>query len=284
MSCYLPVIEKLKAAVVLKGENGGPSAFKPPKKSNKELIEAAAEAELHREQLRQQQVHHQAQIEADAGFYENDQLKKRRPQREVNGLTITQEVGVFPNNVELNIRHAHPSLGLKEVAHVRQQGQQCYLQQQPKGVLSLGLPDNLRPKTLRSKTPTPTSKMAQPPASATSEAIHHYYETLSPKYMNINKHQDLNMTIKTDSGQASGGSTNSSLGSHSPPHGEEVNTPQPRPRTSRPPILSTANRGPPPRHLLPATLRPSPPVKMHPPGVVLNLKGKGRAYLEILFY
>ena len=55
------------------------------------------------------------------------------------------------------------------------------LQQQPKGVLSLGLPPNMIPANFAEK--FATSKRQQ---SATSEVIHHYYETLSPKYANIN--------------------------------------------------------------------------------------------------
>merc|ERR1712083_629035 len=83
------------------------------------------------------------------------------PKREVHGLTFTQDVGVFPRQVSLEIRHTHPALGLNEVAHQRQrhsqvqdnhftqQQQQCHYQnlqpqhnqqQQAKGVLSLGLP------------------------------------------------------------------------------------------------------------------------------------------------
>ena len=41
------------------------------------------------------------------------------PKREVHGLTFTQNVGVFPRQVSLEIRHTHPALGLNEVAHQR---------------------------------------------------------------------------------------------------------------------------------------------------------------------
>ena len=61
------------------------------------------------------------------------------PKREVHGLTFTQNVGVFPRQVSLEIRHTHPALGLNEVAHQRQrhsqvqdnhftQQQQCHYQ------------------------------------------------------------------------------------------------------------------------------------------------------------
>ena len=101
---------------------------------------------------------------------------------------------------------------------------------------------------------------------------------------------DLDMTLKTtDSGQVSGGS---SIGSHSPTsaeggHSEHVSSenttiPQRRgycaERHMPPPVshrqnLMPPNTGPPPRHLLPAKLKPSPGVKMHP--VILDFKGKG---------
>ena len=44
------------------------------------------------------------------------QVRKRDP----NGVTIVQQVGSFPNNVPLNIRHNHPTLGLSDVAYQRQ--------------------------------------------------------------------------------------------------------------------------------------------------------------------
>ena len=56
------------------------------------------------------------------------------PKREVHGLTFTQNVGVFPRQVSLEIRHTHPALGLNEVAHQRQrhsQVQDNHFTQQP---------------------------------------------------------------------------------------------------------------------------------------------------------
>lgn len=110
----------------------------------------------------------------------------------MNGLTFTQNVGVFPRQVSLEIRHAHPTLGLNEVAHQRQHhenqsGFQCYqnVAAEPplvKGVLSLGLPASMIPRGFQS---------GAKKQSATSEAIHHYYETLSPKYANVMKQQSL---------------------------------------------------------------------------------------------
>ena len=74
--------------------------------------------------------------------------------------------------------------------------------------------------------------------------------------------KELDMTIKTtDSGH--GGS---SVGSHSPSN--------PLPEIGRQQVTLLPNSGPPPRHLLPAKLKPSPAVKMHPPGVIFDFKGK----------
>lgn len=71
----------------------------------------------------------------------------------------------------------------------------------------------------------------------------------------ITDFKDLDTTMKTtDSGQVSGGS---SIGSHSPPGVGLV-----------PPMK------PPPRHLLPTKLKPSPGVKMHPTGIVPHFRGK----------
>ena len=112
--------------------------------------------------------------------------------------------------------------------------------------------------------------------------------------MQLQQSSDLDMTLKTtDSGQVSGGS---SIGSHSPTSAEqggvsEQNLLPPTRRGARTPPTPAAsaaahqkpqrhpaslmppNTGPPPRHLLPAKLKPSPGVKMHP--VILDFKGKG---------
>ena len=122
--------------------------------------------------------------------------------------------------------------------------------------------------------------------------------------MQMQQSSDLDMTLKTtDSGQVSGGS---SIGSHSPTSAEQVGgvveqnlLPPTRQRGARtPPTLAASvtahqkpqrhpaslmppNTGPPPRHLLPAKLRPSPGVKMHP--VILDFKGKGYFILYFFF-
>ena len=50
--------------------------------------------------------------------HDNKRSQSRR--RDENGVTIVQQIGTFPNNVPLNIRHNHPTLGLSDVAYQRQ--------------------------------------------------------------------------------------------------------------------------------------------------------------------
>ena len=50
----------------------------------------------------------------------HDNKRSQSRQRDQNGLTIVQQIGTFPNNVPLNIRHNHPTLGLSDVAYQRQ--------------------------------------------------------------------------------------------------------------------------------------------------------------------
>ena len=132
--------------------------------------------------------------------YEEKISAARLPRRELNGLTFTQNVGVFPRQVALEIRHRHATLGLNDVAHQRRHTydimppSSCHVQQ-PKGVLSLGLPPNMIPKGFAAG----TSKQAQQhhrQQSATSEVIHHYYETLSPKYANIVHNSSSSLHLK----------------------------------------------------------------------------------------
>ena len=47
-------------------------------------------------------------------------------------------------------------------------------------------------------------------------------------------------------------------------------------------VAMLPNSGPPPRHLLPAKLKPSPAVKMHPPGVILDFKGKAAFFYQLI--
>jgi hypothetical protein len=108
----------------------------------------------------------------------------------------------------------------------------------------------------------------------------------------LERSDDLDSSLKTtDSGQTSGCSSGSStVGSQSPKshadsdalkadcdaigvHCDAVSPPR---RQSA--FTALPNRGPPPRHLVPATLRPSPAVKLHPADVLLSLQSqeKGR--------
>lgn len=98
------------------------------------------------------------------------------------------------------------------------------------------------------------------PAKKNSLAFHHGLDS------------DLDVTLKTtDSGH--GGS---SVGSHSPtnPTINSDNIMRSRSESQRSVQMPPPNSGPPPRHLLPAKLKPSPGVKMHPPALILDFKGK----------
>ena len=50
----------------------------------------------------------------------HDNKKSQLRRRDQNGVTIVQQIGTFPNNVPLNIRHNHPTLGFSDVAYQRQ--------------------------------------------------------------------------------------------------------------------------------------------------------------------
>ena len=107
--------------------------------------------------------------------------EENHPQRQQNGLVLRQNYGVFPRQINLEIRHTNATLGLGEVAQIRQQHNvnAVYQNCEIKGVLSLGLPEKFMPKNFSG------TSQRKPPISATSEAICHYYETLNPKYANI---------------------------------------------------------------------------------------------------
>ena len=204
MSCYVPMIEKLKSAISHKDKNSIEEQIANSKSSSNACIQRPGVGGVPAKEIQQ------------IFPYENNKNKNDiynitasradiAPKREIHGLTFTQNVGVFPRQVSLEIRHTHPSLGLNEVAHQRQrhsqvednlfprqcqmpsnvQQQQSHyqnLQQQPKGVLSLGLPPSMIPRGFATAKRPQQLHQTQ---TATSEAIHHYYETLSPKYANI---------------------------------------------------------------------------------------------------
>ena len=165
MNCYVPMLEKLKAVVIAKDPTNSNNSVK----SIQDKTTVVTTNDI--QKLYPNEILHQ----------EDPNLPKRGP----NGLTFTQNIGVFPRQVSLEIRHTHPSLGLREVADVRKHSDQNQMSVQyqnvnknPKGVLSLGLPPQMVPKGF-------TTMAKRPSQSAPSEAICHYYETLNPKYANV---------------------------------------------------------------------------------------------------
>ena len=163
MNCYVPMLEKLKAAVINK-EATNTNGAKAIQHNASSIVTANDIQRIYPNEI----------------LTEDSNLPKRDPK----GLTFTQNVGIFPRQVSLEIRHAHPSLGLTEVAHERKHSEnrnvQCLNYKPPKGVLSLGLPPQMVPRGFSN-----TMAKKPPPQSATSEAICHYYETLNPKYSNV---------------------------------------------------------------------------------------------------
>ena len=127
-SCVIPVLEKLKGSSPAKklqqqqnllqhpwngeslksvsashGPHGVPKTY-----HERENITSIEDVLRNREE-QDQQLGHQPH---------NPQ--PRLPRRDGSGFTITQGVGTFPNNVMLNIRHNHPTLGLSDIAYQRE--------------------------------------------------------------------------------------------------------------------------------------------------------------------
>ena len=286
-----------------------------------------------------------------------------RARRDGRGLTLSQEMGDFPHDVLVNIRHDHPTLGLSDVAyqrlhqeHTRRRmvGQSRQETASP-GVVSLGLPlgiSSLRiAEKVRKKKKSGRNRNSAKSDTETNVTIdEHFYQTLtkpsvsvvlggetSRLYNNnnnnsekrksslprkIKRHQEQRQrpssvdadlllqsadksvqvsalflplssrkperrTVSTDDilkfarltstsrfmareGETEKSSSGNSSGSGSPPP-PEAPPPAVAVRRREAPPVAVANKGPPPRHLLPARLRPSPARKMHPHVVIPHL-------------
>ena len=288
-----------------------------------------------------------------------------RARRDGRGLTLSQEMGDFPHDVLVNIRHDHPTLGLSDVAYQRLHQEHTRRRRQetaePTGVVSLGLPlgiSSLRiAEKVRKKKKSGRNRNSAKSDTETNVTIdEHFYQTLtkpsvsvvpggetSRLYNNnnsekrksslprkIKRHQEQRQrpssvdadlllqsadksvqvsapflplssskperrTVSTDDilkfarltstsrfmareGETEKSSSGNSSGSGSPPP-PEAPPPAVAVRRREAPPVAVANKGPPPRHLLPARLRPSPARKMHPHVVIPNLVvGEGIAY------
>ena len=279
--------------------------------------------------------------------------------RDRKGVTLSQGYGDFPQQVFLNIRHDHPTLGLSDVAYQRLHQEHTHRSGgQQAGVVSLGLPlgisslklthrhrrkqktanngpdgdnhggqmksdlyeklsksiHNLaegasfhnanthqaephyhagRKSSLPRKAKIPSSyqyqarphsvdadllmqSTAAPPAPGpeavisakffvpdedrpSSEEIMKFAHLTSPRSFMASQEVD-----KSSSGNSSGSELTSEGSPHPQEYQHQLQHPAIRGRAAVNINNILVNRGPPPRHLLPAKLRPSPATKLHP--------------------
>lgn len=252
MSCYLPMIEKLKRSSKPWVDQNKPTV--PPKKPI---------------------------TPPDEDRIDSFPVPKRDP----SGLSISQGVGQFPRDVQVTIRHQNPTLGLSDVAfqrlhqnHSLTPDQYKEFQRQidrsgnQKGVLSLGLPENLKPKTLFRK--------------ASNNEVVHMYETLGKPLKDeannngvVQFHRKTKMPSRYDkilaNNSLDSGDFQSDLSFASSKDDKSGSTSSGTSCGSRSPQGFVPTRGPPPKYLLPARLVPSPPQKLHPE---LSLCKRGKRY------
>ena len=277
MSCYIPMLEKIKK-------------FKKQPEIQHEWPELPPPADESSQLWLQQYHFHTDPVNLEVN--EPPSVAKQIRRRDQRGLTITQQMGQFPHKVPLNIRHNHPTLGLSDVAFHHSEINS------PRGVLTLGLPSHwTRPFKKHSQ-----QKIFQ---SASSDVIRQTYATSDHTYETLQKPRRLtgslprrsrikqglstrprsvqaqrigskskqlpepygftalaNRSSEDDEGIAACDSfskdhssfTSSTTGSRSSP-----DIPLSSRRSQLPP-----NQGPPPRHLLPTVLKPSPAFKNAP--------------------
>jgi hypothetical protein len=178
-------------------------------------------------------------------------------------VVLSQRVGHFPREVELRIRHDQPALGLDDVAfqrrhqgHAISPAQYGVMRRQiddghhvtknnnssngeHKGVLSLGIPPHLINMTRRKKK-MPTTLPSHMPSQTD---------------LDDDEEEDEGVAALESAADVLSVSRNSSSSGHSSGRYSSAEATMAK---------TLPNRGPPPRHLLPATLSPCPPVKMHP--------------------
>ena len=273
MSCYIPMLEKIKK-------------FKKQPEIQHEWPDHPPPAD-ESSQLWLQQYHFNPDP-ANLEVSDTLSVAKQIRRRDQKGLTITQQRGQFPHKVPLNIRHNHPTLGLNDVAFHQSELNSS------KGVLTLGLPSQW---TKPFKKQVQEQKIFQ---SASSDVIRQTYTT------NEHTYETLKTPMKL-AGSLPRRSRNKQVITSRPRsvHGQRQKLPEPYRFTtltnrsseddegigacdsfskdhssftssttgsrSSPdiPISSRRlqllpNQGPPPRHLLPSVLKPSPAFKMHP--------------------
>ena len=333
MSCYIPVLEKLKN---LRKE--ATSATRPGNTNQGMTMQNRADPII----LKQSHFspdNQEPKMAKESGVHSGARQVRRR---DPGGVTITQQLGQFPHKVPLNIRHNHPTLGLGDVAFQREHLDCQTLRalddssRNTGGVLTLGLPSHWRRKPFRKEGspyelqhPNTGQPMQRVFHTASSDIIKqtytHNYETLRPHQdmkvsrkltsslpRRLRKHgkpnerprsvqgrpikdeqkepryanQDItrpgklpcNRSSEDDEGLGAEVTSKSNAGDSFTSSSSHSVTPGPRSSPGAPLDQETPpqrnalvnhqgmppNQGPPPRHLLPKTLKPSPGYKLHP--------------------
>jgi len=131
MSCYLPMIEKLKSAATGKNRSSEIAESKSKQKSLKKPKSIENEDNNYNSRF----SHHNEGYDSEPPPYDSIHVDepytepvipgRRRsggplPRRDQAGFTITHDIGEFPNRVPLHIRYDHPRLALSDVAFQRQ--------------------------------------------------------------------------------------------------------------------------------------------------------------------
>ena len=225
-------------------------------------------------------IHHTYETLNSRRFYYNvqqhqQQERYRQPRR------INQELQINNNNNIVN--NSNNNLTMLPPAQIRTRSQH------PRG-------SSLPRKAKKIPSSSYNQILTMRPKSVQDDLILNYNEEEHPEpycVTKLDRTDDLDSSLKTtDSGQTSGCSSGSStVGSQSPKSqvdsdvinvdsdvinvdsdvtNVDVNMTLPPRRQSA--FTSLPNRGPPPRHLVPATLRPSPGVKLHPTDIILSLR------------
>ena len=298
-SCVLPVLERFKRG------GGGNKSARYARRNHRDAAVATLTSSDQQDECsgsrRRNGRSSSVPPDPDRKAAKRRELQQRQqhnlPMRDSRGFTIAKS---GPNeNVTLRIRHDHPTLGFADAAYqrahqthrmngeqyemLRRQLEQPSREQnwfqrewtveeteverpQSRGVISLGLPETMRPAALfrwKSKelnnNEDERQKAMQPPGFDRIRPMPG--EDHQPPPLPARQSRFCAGVKKADSFSSSG------RGSDTASSSSEVASPQPPPALA---AMSTAsfvppNRGRrPPPYLLPKTLSPCPPAKMHP--------------------
>ena len=217
-------------------------------------------------------IHHTYETLSTRRFYSND--VSRHPQDRCRPAT-KKSIGNNSNDISMN--SSSSNLTMLPPARIQTRAQH------PRG-------SSLPRKAKKIPSSSYNQVLLSRPKSVQDDLILNYPDPYHVTSLDHTTNDDLDSSLKTtDSGQTSGCSSGSStVGSQSPKSqtdsdvinadadasnaGKDSTVPVRRQSA----FSALPNRGPPPRHLVPATLRPSPGVKLHPTDVVINFRGTER--------